>query len=303
MKLRVLVRRRGNDRPRQLYYVDQLTGREVTKTATDEDGNPTWDDKEAERAAVRWKDEILKKTASIDWDEAVRRFLTDGCRTLSEGSVGSYEQSLRLFTTLIGTPRDISAVTPISIDDFAARWRSKNAGQSEGTLARHLRAIRRLLRWCERRQIIARAPIVEMPRGSSIPTRKGYSITRKQFDELLALIPKTWHVLFEGLWYSGLRLREALRLHWTEGPVRLDLKGSKTRIHFEVMGHKGRRIERAPVTADFVAFLQKLKKKSGFVLCPPTKNLSSVSQVTRRACAKLSFKATPHDLRRSFATR
>ena len=145
-----------------------------------------------------------------------------------------------------------------------------------------------------------------MPRGAN--KKKGRALTESEFFQFLGYLPTEYVLLARGLWLSGMRISEAITLDWEEGPVRLHLNGKNTRLCFSVEGQKGRREERAPVTADFVAFLNDLPRGKGRVFQAPH-NANTAMKAIGTAMQKAGLygpsgkRLGAHDLRRSFATR
>jgi integrase len=292
---RVLVRDKGEHRAFELYFVDALSGREKTRSAR------TRDRREAERAAARWEAELATGGASKGngWHHARQAFSAYIATDKAVSTQASYLRALDLFEEYVGAPRDLMAITPVVLDGFSAKLAKRDT--SPATRAKHLRGLRVFLRYCESRGLMPRAPKVPMPKGASKPKAKGEPIDEKQFEQLLAALPESWRVYTRGLWLSGLRTSEAIALHWTDGPVRLDLPGR--RIHFEAAGQKARRDESMPLVADLVAFFEALPYREGPVLRCPAKDAATVSQAFAAGRASLDFFVTPNDLRRSFGTR
>jgi integrase len=107
-----------------------------------------------------------------------------------------------------------------------------------------------------------------------------------------------------------LRLTEFFLLSWDEPPVLLDLHGAKyPRIIWHAAGHKSRRDEITPITPEFHRQLKMLshRNNAGPVFEPPcqARDFSAlIKQVAKKAKVFVgSTYASPHDFRRSFATR
>lgn len=196
------------------------------------------------------------------------------------------------------------------------------------TVKGYFRYLSGFLKWCYDQEWIERVPKVNLPRRKRGEKRsKGRPLTGEEFDRMLAAIPAevpedcvmSWELLVRGLWETSLRLGEALKLHWTEPPVRLNLDGKYPMIDFEVLGHKGRTVTQLPVTPTFAA-LVKGRKRRGYVFRPRlmrgfTRSIytwsHTISDFGRRAGIVVDQNertekkkcASAHDLRRSFLDR
>ncbi len=147
------------------------------------------------------------------------------------------------------------------ISRAAATWRRE--GLSKSTIGAYLGHLRVAFGWAQRMGMITRRPQFRLPR---VDEMRGRPITLDEFKLMLRTtpgeMPSTWRwwIRFQrGLWLSGLRLGEAIRLSWDTGPVQVDLDGGKyPRLKFRAAGHKARRVEFAPITPDFAAWLQRM---------------------------------------------
>jgi integrase len=157
-------------------------------------------------------------------------------------------------------------------------------------------------------------------------------VTAEEFDRLLLTVPKVrphdapaWSRLLTGLWLSGLRLGEALRLSWdSDAPFAVDLSGRFPAFAIEARAQKGRRDERLPMTPDFAEWLlstfpeaerrglvfklASLRDGQPISMTKVTVALAKVGEKARVVVAKDADTgkvkyATAHDLRRSFGTR
>jgi integrase len=111
-------------------------------------------------------------------------------------------------------PDRLCKLTATVLSKFQSKlWENS---MKETTIARHLRPIKAALRWGERQGLLAKAPLIEMPkRQKGGKMMKGRPITAEEFDRLIAAVPKVrphdaaqWERLLRGLWLSGLRLGE-----------------------------------------------------------------------------------------------
>jgi|GEM_PF-487483 integrase len=198
-------------------------------------------------------------------------------------------------------------------------------------------------------------------RGGGADPMKGRPITTEEFERMLAAVPKalamptfrgkprprkdparkikpkpkveytptaqeveSWRRLLRGLWWSGLRLGEALQLYW-DRPDRLcvDLSGRRPMLRILGEFEKGNRDRLLPIAPEFAEFLLATPEaeRRGRVFRPESRTRGVVSTVnfvcriiadagriagvkvlTDPSTGKVKF-ASAHDLRRSFGER
>ena len=185
-------------------------------------------------------------------------------------------------------------------------------------------------------------PKVDKVRGGRL--MKGRPITGEEFERMLAAVDKTIVLaatatrqqlqehseaaaslrhLLTGLWLSGLRLGEALKLTWDQWGdgirVRVDSDGDVCLL-IDAEDQKNRQTMVYPVIDEFARFLLETppEERTGFVFNPrgsrgssrKVKPVSSwISAIGRKARVKVNTRdgvnkyASAHDLRRAFGTR
>jgi integrase len=137
--------------------------------------------------------------------------------------------------------------------------------------------LRAALNWAERLKLIDEAPTVEMPRAGR--GMKGRPITAEEFERILKKVPATvgpnlassWIWLLKGLWLSGLRLGEALNLHWTDDrQLCVDFSGRRPMFRIRGTAEKGRRDRILPMAPEFAELLETVPqgKRKGYVFRP-----------------------------------
>jgi integrase len=156
---------------------------------------------------------------------------------------------------------------------------------------------------------------VEQPRTiSAVPKVVGESATG------------SWEHFLQGLWLSGLRLSEALKLYWDREDcpgsecIEVDLSGRRPMLRIPAALDKGKRDRLLPITPDFAAFLYETpqERRYGFVFAPKAirqhEGMAWYRQRVSKTVAKIGRKAgvvvndcgkcaSAHDLRRSFGQR
>lgn len=154
---------------------------------------------------------------------------------------------------------------------FVSALKSKKIGQLANALrAKHLAALtvkgylsylRTFLKWCKKEWMIREVPNFEMPRR--VNKMKGRPITQEEFDRMIAALPDvfqpvlipTWTFFLRGLWLSGLRLGEALKLTWDRSDFCVNLESGIVRIKIEANAQKSTKAQLLPVAPDFSDFL------------------------------------------------
>lgn len=112
---------------------------------------------------------------------------------------------------------------------------------------------------------------------------KGRPITGEEFERLLAKVvdvvsdesADAWKHLLRGLWWSGLRLGEALGLTWDNNPraVSVDLSGRRPMLRIPAECEKGNRDRVLPIAPEFSELLLTVPEadRRGRVFRPWTK--------------------------------
>jgi integrase len=147
---------------------------------------------------------------------------------------------------------------------------------------------------------------------------------RQQFHQArqlrAAAVADGWRRLLRGLWLSGLRLEEAVKLSWDpDAELFIDLSGEFPHFRIYAEAHKSRRDVLLPMTPDFAEFLLQTPDSHRSGAAFPVKGLggqlttrtevigSVISHIGR--CADVVVNrtegkyASAHDLRRAFGTR
>lgn len=223
-------------------------------------------------------------------------------------------------------PATIASIGPQHAARLAAHLRAK--GNAEHTVAANVGLLRRFLRWCVDRELLPRCPQIRV--ATHLPSRgKGRAVTGEEFERMMAAVPQVvgeeradgWRHLLHGLWLSGLRLAEALALHWTDSrEMVLDTSGKRPMFRLQAARDKSNRFRLFPVAPDFAQWIG--QQGRGYVFQPvlqkggrPTmdqasKTISEIGKAARvvvqeyqRAGEPVAKFASAHDLRRAFGTR
>ncbi len=241
-EIKVIVRmKRGKP---CLRFRDPLTGLEQIRWPTK--STPS----EIQREAGAWERELkedqgkklletkrLEEEATVakvgvcTWDAFIARFDEEHLLSLAEDSSKAFTTALVQFKRHTPNfPSLVSGITATHISQFAAQYRS--TGVSEATIEQRLRHVKAAFSWAKATGIlhtIPKFPVVKRARkGQRVKPAKGRPISPEEFAAILEAIPAVissenegkaltqWKRFLNGLWWSGLRLDEALELSWDE---------------------------------------------------------------------------------------
>lgn len=296
----------------QMYYRDPLTGRNVRRSTS------TKRMAEAQRAAARWEEEVnasRQNFGGISWDVFRAKFTDEHLGTKSASTQGNFRHAFNRFERDVGHTVDIREITGIVL----STWQRKlvASGLRPASVASNLRCVRVALNWATKIGLLQSCPQVLMPAGA---TSRGRPVTLMEFVRLLRAIPAEFPEcpgeavrLVKGLWLSGLRLDEALRLWWPDGaghgrPV-VHLDGHRYPcIQWPAASHKARRADLTPIPPDLTRFLQRTTNRTGLVWPLPLARSTigkRISLAGRSSAVSVSASKhlTAHDLRRTFGNR
>jgi integrase len=316
MSLRVQVRRKGR-KNLYLYYVDPLTGREVTKSAgTDDKG-------EANRAAQRWETELLE-SRGIDgcgWDYFRERFENDHLADKPQRSRNSYLNALDHFERCIS----LKSVAEVTADHVSAfKGRLLDEGRPVATVGKILTHCRAAFNWAEGIGMLRKCPKFTMPRQVKRKVMRGRAIGDAEFNRLLKHCHRTkygkraapqFKRFCEMLRLSGLRLEEGSLLSWDAPPIQV-FPDAKPHPYIVYHGEtvKSREDELVPVTPAFAAWLRATPRRERRGLVAPVCGIKgeplgweaigrAISEIGAAARVQVSDDgktASAHDLRRAF---
>ncbi len=333
--LKVYVVEFGDRRHYQMQYVDPVTGKKKTRSTCIVRTGRKKDRTEAERVAAKWEAELREgrycAPSKITWAEFRERYEMEALAGLADGT---FHKVGAVFSVLerVLNPLRLADVTAARLSHYQAELRRQ--GRSEDTIASHLAHIKAALSWAVKVGMLAKAPKIEKPRrAKGSDGMKGRPITTEEFERMLAKVDSvvgdkvaiSWVHLLEGLWWSGLRLGEALDLWWDrDDRLRVLLAGEESMFRIRAEHEKGHRNRILPMAPDFAEFLERtpFEKREGRVFTPSPRrpgqaDLSlewvsrTISRIGERAGvvvetnAKTGKKkyASAHDLRRSFGQR
>jgi integrase len=285
------------------------------------------------------------------------RFEDEHLSGLARRTMATYGSAMNAYETIC-RPQKPADLTTTKLSYFQAELRRRK--KSESTIATYLRHLKYVITWCIDMGMLTEAqrPKCKMPQRAKGSQAKGRAVTGEEFDRMIAAVEKgllmplkppkvkktdrvcklgedalkarreraatvapSWRHLLEGLWWSGLRIDEAMNLSWDE-PDKILVNMGGRRPMFKILaelekGHKDRLL---PMTPDFAGWLEHTSahERTGPVFNPlsldgkrvgtdyASKRISKVGKAANVKVAdrqgKVKF-ASAHDLRRSFGFR
>jgi integrase len=321
----------GAGRNLMMRYRDPYTGRHVAKTTG------TRNEKEALREAAKWEDDLrngrYKSPSRVTWEEFRDKYESEVARGLAKGT------QIRISGVFDGVEEHIN---PVRVRDVTAERLShyvkklRKAGLKDSTIASHLAHLRAALGYAVEWGYLATLPkLPRQHRVKAAKTMKGRPITLEEFERMLTATEAvvgpeaapSWKRLLNGLWCSGLRISEAIALHWNrdDAPggkcLEVDLSGRRPMLRIPADLDKGNKERLLPIAPEFAAFLEKTPaaERTGAVFSiqrrrqryPGEMRLihvsATISDIGRKAGVKVNADtgktASAHDLRRAFGQR
>ncbi len=216
-----------------------------------------------------------------------------------------------------------------------ARWQGllRDCELSENTIKGYSSHLKAALRWAKDIGILSEVPKIRMPqRAKASKTMKGRAITAEEYERMLEIVPKVvgnefadeWRHLLHGLWWSGLRLGEAIELTWDGDGLRVELIDGEPMLWIPAESQKSNKDELLVIAPEFAEVLLVVpdEERTGNVFSTPTvrgetRRIDTVSKFigrfdkeakvkvdTGKRRGKEHFKfGSAHDLRRAFGTR
>lgn len=274
MKIRVRVFLRAGRTCYEAQWSDPVTGRKRTRST----GETVR--REAERFAAKLEKQLEEGgglTERITWAEFRQRYETEVLPGRALKTRQKMRSTLNAVENLID-PKYVMAMTAAQVSRFQAKLRE--TGVLETTIKSHLSCLRALLRWAETMNYIRKAPAFIMPEG--VAGMKGRPLTMEEFerirDKAAAVVgdelAPSWQFLLEGLWWSGLRLGEAMNLHWTDSRrICVELADRRPMFRVQAAAEKGRQFRLLPMAPEFAEFLRRVPEdaREGYVFNPGSK--------------------------------
>lgn len=340
--VKVYLFQREGRRFYECQWFDPITGKRKTKSTKTEKK------REAERFAGSLESDLnsgrFEETTNATWENLANRYETEVLQCCAVKTGGKFKAARNALTQIID-PKFANTIDASLISRFQSGLRDK--GLAEATIKGHLASLRACFNWAVRIGMMRKAPHITMPKR--IGKMKGRPITGEEFDRMLAAVTvpendtsdkakkravlpieyaEPWKFLLRGLWESGLRLSEAMRLNWTKGPITVNLSAGIPRLKIEANSDKSGKPRLLPVSPGFAELLLSVPeaKRHGKVFNPLipgqivelrldtcSKVISRIGKMAGVVVAEFPARgkqteprkkfASAHDLRRAFGTR
>ena len=315
-----------------MRYRDPVTGKQIARSTG------VARRKEAERIAAKWEAELREgryaSPSKITWAALIDRYSLEYLAGLSEGTNTKVE-------SLFSVVEKFMSPSTLKLSQIDSRWVSqfrsviRKAGREETTVDAHCRHLKAMLRWAKSQGMMTEVPHIDMSkRSKGQKVMKGRPATAEEFDRMLDKVEsvvgvdkaESWKHFLLGLWWSGLRLREAMSLSWDEFADGLVVDTSEKFVMIMIPGdsEKGGKNRVYPVAPEFAELLLAVPEvdRTGFVFNPKATRVlkgnnraadahagrvvarigKAANVVVDKKRDKTTF-ASAHDLRRSFGLR
>jgi integrase len=320
--LKVHIFKRKGRKNFEAEFTDPRTGHKHRRTLG------TVNKRDAEREAGRIEAELRegqwRATRKTKWKDFRAKYETEGMFDLAPASVRAFQDAAKKLEKLV-RPSTLQSLTEEKLNSFTTLCLME--GLSKHTVARHLRHLKAAFRWAVGQKLLLECPCIRMPKGTSGGKAKGRAITTEEFERMLSNVEKvvggeqseSWKFLLKGLWWSGLRLGEALKLSWDNPKdLMVDLSGKRPFLRIQATAEKGKKDRILPLAPEAAELLQTVPKdeREGLVFKLKWRRnhgkpvrVDTVSplicDIGNKARVKVgdTKTASAHDLRRSFGLR
>lgn len=317
--LKVYIFKRKGRKNYEAEFTDPRTGHKHRKTLG------TVNKREAEREAGRLEAELRegqwRATRKTKWKEFRTKSETEGMFDLAPATVHAFQSAASKLEALV-RPSTLQSLTEEKMNSFTSQLLME--GLSKFTAASYLRHLKAALRWAVGQKLLMECPAIRMPKGTSSGKAKGRPITTEEFERMLSNVVKvvekdqaeSWNFLLKGLWWSGLRLGEALKLSWDNPKdLMVDLSGKRPFLRIQGESEKGKKDRTLPLAPEAAELLQTVpeEEREGLVFKlkwqrnhrkPARVDTVSpiICEIGKKTGVKVSESktASAHDLRRSF---
>lgn len=324
-RIRVTVIPRKNSPYLYMRHRNAETGEEELRSTGETDR------REAERAAAKWEAELEEaryiRPGRTLWVDFRLRYETEVLKSLAESTDQKASGVFNAVEKLI-EPLRLENITAGKLSRFQADLREN--GAAESTIAGYLKHLKAALRWAKRVGLLVTVPEFPVIRRAKTGRRspmKGRPLTDDEFKRFLKAVPKVvekadvkaWQFYLRGLWLSGLRLEESLKLWWdSDAGLRIIMNGRESLLKIPADDEKGVKDRLMPLVPEFQEFLSKIPpaQRKGLVFQIPSrlKRQPIKTTVSRIGCeigiaAKILVDerkqkyASIQDLRRTFGNR
>jgi len=254
-EIRVTVCKWAEGRPLMLRWTDPVSGKRKTKTSG------TTSQRKAERLAGELERELRAGSTlipcRITWQEFRERWQECRGPELSDSTIRCTGTAFNHVERVL-SPDKLAKLTTRAVTTFVCALRAD--GMKDTSIGTHLRHLRAALSWAHRQGLLAVMPRIDRPKsGRGKRFMRGRPVSAEEFERMLDAVPKvraddapTWIRYLRGLWLSGLRRGESIRLSWDRAAgFAVDLTGRHPRFRIRAEAQKAGRDELLPMTPEF----------------------------------------------------
>jgi len=322
-----------------MRYSDPITGKQIARSTG------TRKKAEANRVAAKWEAELqegrYKSPSKIAWQEFTDRYNDEVLPSLADRTASKVWSTFNSIEASIN-PKRLADLTAERLSQWQKHLREK--GLAEATIKGYCAHLKASLNWAKDvAGMIHEVPKIRMPqRAKTAKVMKGRAITAEEFERMILKVPaivgeeraKHWEHLLNGLWWSGLRLGEAVELTWDGDGLRVEKSEGYFMLRIPAESQKSNIEQLLPIAPEFAEMLEAVpvEERTGSVFRTPTTrketrrtdtvgkvvtNIGKAAQVkvnaeNRKRINKETGKlesvkfikwASAHDLRRAFGTR
>lgn len=327
-----------------MRYKDPLTGKNVAKSTG------TANMKEAIKIAAKWEAELqegrYKPASKVTWQEFRERYETEVLTSLAPNTSLKVAGVFNAVEELVPVDK-LGKLDAAQLSRFQKRLREERK-LAESTIKGMLAHLMAALNWAKGVELLRDLPVVTMPkRVKTGKIMKGRPITFEEFERILAKVPEVvcsikpdaeagnatpairddqqgiidrWKWSLRGLWFSGLRLGEAVDLSWDEpGHITIDLSGKFPMLVIPGDKQKSGNDQILPIAPEFAEMLLSIpqEQRTGRVFKFGRRTAESnpkllavsrlISELGEKAAVIVNRRpmkyASAHDFRRSFGER
>ncbi|HWG41301.1 MAG TPA: site-specific integrase [Gemmataceae bacterium] len=258
-----------------IRYIDPETGRTLQKSTG------TTKKKEAERKLGEFRADLLNGRyagpANATWPTFREKYDADILSGFAPATVKKIDTVLDAVERIL-KPKRMGDLTASRISTFVAKLRE--GGRRETTIASYLAHLHAALSWAVSVKLLSAVPKIKKPKRAKLLKKpKGRAPTEEEFKKILAVIPEvigskraaSWRHFYEGLWWSGLRLGEALELWWDrDDRLCIDLTQGRPLLRIPAELEKGHQDRLLPIAPEFAEFLLRTpeEQRTGRVFKP-----------------------------------
>lgn len=323
------------------YYVMRWVDPRNGKVRQESTGETRKRDADKKAAAKELKiRQGLSDSEEVPWAAFRLRYEEEKKAMQRANSLASWVKTANRLEKII-KPRFLIDVDGKAISKFSAQLHNDRC--TLGSIGLYLREIKAALNWAVDIYPGYRPPKIVPPKQPKGGTMKGRPITAEEFDRMLdsvkpvlaerikndalklARCASAWQYLLRGLYFSGLRLGEALELSWdSDAAIHIhDIQKRRPMLAIAASADKGKRDHILPLTPDFVGLLKETPEpqRRGRVFSTPLARVQNCQPgtvsamitdfgkhalivVRRREDGQRLIKyASAHDLRRAFGDR